>query len=56
MKIPIVQLRVEIEKDLNELLFKYQEKLGIKYGDTLLSVEPAVDNLVAILEDQYNNK
>ena len=52
----VEKFRNDIEDDLNAVLFDYQEKLGIKYGDTLLDLDSAVDNILAILDDQYDNR
>ena len=52
----VEKFRYDIEDDLNALLYDYQQKLGIKYGDTLLDLDSSVDNILAILDDQYDNR
>jgi hypothetical protein len=47
-------LREEVRGDIDRLIYKYQEKLGIKTGDTYLDSEDALENILAILDDQYN--
>ena len=50
----IEALREEVRGDIDRLIYKYQEKLGIKTGDTYLDSEDALENILAILDDQYN--
>ena len=49
-------LREEVRGDIDRLIYKYQEKLGIKTGDTYLDSEDALENILAILDDQYDNR
>ena len=49
-------LREEVRGDIDRLIYKYQEKLGIKTGDTFLTSEDALENILAILDDQYDNR
>lgn len=50
----IEALREEVQGDIDRLIYKYQEKLGIKTGDTFLTSDDALENILAILDDQYN--
>ena len=50
----IEALREEVRGDIDRLIYKYQEKLGIKTGDTFLTSDDALENILAILDDQYN--
>lgn len=50
----IEALREEVRGDIDRLIYKYQEKLGIKTGDTFLTIDDALENILAILDDQYN--
>jgi hypothetical protein len=50
----IEALRDEVRGDIDRLIYKYQEKLGIKTGDTFLTSDDALENILAILDDQYN--
>ena len=45
-----------IRQDLDDLIYSYQEELGIISGDTQVSIEPAIDTIIDILTDQYGNR
>ena len=52
----VEQFANDIWEDLNVVLLEYQKKLGIKYGDSDLTLDDAVDNMLAVLDNQLTIK
>lgn len=52
----VEQFANDIEQDLNAVLFEYQDKLGIDDVDSDLTLDDALDNMLAILDNQLTLK